>query len=64
MEEYGNDEVIRHVRKSKKKTPKKSNHKHDYEIIEKEEAGVNDWFRFVEVCKICGKKNNEYRRDK
>jgi hypothetical protein len=34
-----------------RKTTKKSNHKHEYELIEIKEKG---WFTHAKTCEICG----------
>ncbi|WP_179280998.1 hypothetical protein [Paenibacillus sp. XY044] len=39
-------------------TTKKSNHKHEYEMIEIKEDG---WFTHEMTCKICGHVGNRYR---
>lgn len=38
---------------------KKSNHKHEYELIEI----VEGWFTHKKVCKICGHVNEKIRKD-
>ncbi|UNY48773.1 hypothetical protein P9294_gp058 [Bacillus phage FADO] len=40
---------------------KKSNHKHDYELIE---IKNDDWFTHKKKCKICGHVNNRIRINK
>lgn len=37
---------------------KKSNHKHEYELIEINEG----WFTHEKKCKICGHVNNKIRK--
>lgn len=37
---------------------KKSNHKHEYELIEIKKDG---WFTHEKTCKICGHVNNRLR---
>lgn len=58
------DEAIPHRKKSKKKTPKKSKHKHDYELIEKEKWVIDHWFDYRYVCTICGKTYTEVKIDR
>lgn len=57
-------EVSPHKKKAKKKSLKKSDHKHEYELVEKEALTIKTWFNYTEVCKICGKINNELRIEK
>ena len=52
------DEVTPYKKKSKKKTQKKSDHKHEFELIEKEKTLLNHWFTHKEVCKICEKERD------
>lgn len=66
MDNYLEDEVMRHRKKSKKKPPKKANHKHEYEpvILEYEnrhgklstEKGFEPAIDYSlgKRCKICG----------
>jgi hypothetical protein len=58
-----NKEIPKHRKKSKKKTPRKSNHKHEYKLVEKKEWVIEGWFTHIEVCMICGKVNNKLRID-
>ena len=55
------DEIVRHKKRSVKRKPKKSKHKHEYELVEKEQLVLPQWFNYKEVCKICGKVNGEFR---
>ena len=55
------DDVTPHKKKSKKKAPPKSKHKHNYEVIELEKSTSNRWFTHQHVCTICGKSYNEIR---
>lgn len=40
---------------------KKSDHKHEYELVEVKATG---WFTHEKICKICGHVNNRIRIDK
>jgi rRNA maturation protein Nop10 len=50
------DDITPHKKKRNKKTPKKANHKHEYELVKKKETA--GWFNYEEKCKICGKITN------
>jgi hypothetical protein len=50
-----NDDDVRHRSKSKRQNPKKSDHKHDYVLVEKEQWSISNWFTCKYVCTICGK---------
>ncbi|MBT2759926.1 hypothetical protein [Paenibacillus sp. ISL-20] len=39
---------------------KKSNHKHEYELVEIKQGG---WFTHEKACKICGHLNSRLRVD-
>ncbi len=41
-----------------KKKIKKSDHKHEYELVEME---TKQWFTHEKVCKICGHVSNKIR---
>jgi hypothetical protein len=55
MSDFIFDDETRHKKKIKNKKPKKSDHKHEYELIEKEPWAIKNWFNYKQVCKICGK---------
>ena len=57
MNEFAN-EIPRYRKKSSKRIPMKSDHKHDYEVIEIKKWSLQGWFTYVEACKICGKVSN------
>lgn len=63
MDEFLN-EIPKHRKKKKKKTPKKANHKHQYELVEKQKGEINGWFTHIEKCRICGKERTELRIEK
>jgi len=46
-------------KKRKNKTIKKSDHKHEYELQDRE--GRWSWFNKVEVCKICKREGNRIK---
>lgn len=63
MNQYIDDNTP-HKKKSIKKKPKKSDHKHNYESVEVKEWVITNWFTHKEVCKICGKVNNQLKIEK
>lgn len=60
---YFIDDEIPHKKysKRKKKHPKKSDHKHDYELVEIIPKAIKNWFTHKKVCTICGKVYTELR---
>lgn len=58
------DQDTPHRKRSNKKKKKKSDHKHEYELVEIKEWRIKNWFTHKEVCKICGKENNQFRIEK
>lgn len=57
-------DVTSYRKKANKKKVKKSNHKHEYELVEIESLAIKNWFTHIEVCKICGKERNQLRIEK
>lgn len=58
------DDIAPHRKRVNKKKTKKSNHKHEYELVEIEPWKIKRWFTHKEVCKICGKERNHLRIEK
>ena len=51
------DDVIRPRHVTKKAKPKKSDHKHDYKLVD---SSKTVFFRKVEVCQICGREGKAF----
>lgn len=63
MSDFMNEEVPKHKKRSKKKKPKKADHKHDYWLVEKKQLGMGNLWNYKKVCKICGKVYTELHLD-
>lgn len=57
--DYEEHEIIKHKKKRINKS-KKSDHKHDYELVDIEDR-IFTWFTKIEVCRICGREGNSFR---
>lgn len=58
------DDVTPYRKRANKKKIKKSDHKHEYELVEVQPWSIKNWFTHIEVCKICGKERNQLRIEK
>lgn len=62
MQDFTDDKTP-YKKKSNKKTPKKADHKHEYELVEKQPILFGTWFNYIERCKFCGKSKSEIHFD-